>query len=201
MKETAGNREKILARALELFSARGYEGASVNEVALLAGITKPTLYYYFNSKEGLYDSLMRENYERLNTALAVAVVYNPNPSEYFADVYPVLLEVSLTYYRFASANEDFYRMALADLFQPRSSQIHVIAAKYHFRQYELLEEMFRRMSAVHKNMARKEKMLAWTYAGMVNSFISLAYNAGTPLEELMENAEAPVRQFMHGIYS
>ena len=47
------NRERILQCALELFYAKGYDAVGVQEIAQKAGITKPTLYYYFGSKYGL----------------------------------------------------------------------------------------------------------------------------------------------------
>ena len=48
------NREKILNCALELFHARGYDAVGVQEIAETAGVTKPTLYYYFRNKRGLW---------------------------------------------------------------------------------------------------------------------------------------------------
>ena len=41
------NKETIMTCALDLFYARGYDGVGVQEIADAAGITKPTLYYYF----------------------------------------------------------------------------------------------------------------------------------------------------------
>ena len=43
-------REEILKKALELFCSRGYDAVGVQEIAVCAGVTKPTLYYYFKSK-------------------------------------------------------------------------------------------------------------------------------------------------------
>jgi AcrR family transcriptional regulator len=43
---------------LELFSTRGYDATSVREICEAAGITKPTLYHFFTSKEGLYRALV-----------------------------------------------------------------------------------------------------------------------------------------------
>ncbi|MCL2265519.1 MAG: TetR/AcrR family transcriptional regulator [Treponema sp.] len=40
-------KQTIMERALELFSAKGYEGVPVSELTEVSGITKPTLYYYF----------------------------------------------------------------------------------------------------------------------------------------------------------
>jgi TetR/AcrR family transcriptional regulator len=55
-------RERLLAASLELFTCKGYAATSVREIVASARVTKPVLYYYFGSKEGLYLELMREPY-------------------------------------------------------------------------------------------------------------------------------------------
>ncbi len=53
------NRERaILDAALKVFAAQGYTGASMDAVAAEAGVTKPTLYSYFPSKESLFQAMM-----------------------------------------------------------------------------------------------------------------------------------------------
>jgi len=52
-------RARLLGSAAELFSAKGYAGTTVREIVERAGVTKPALYYYFRSKEGIYLDLMR----------------------------------------------------------------------------------------------------------------------------------------------
>jgi AcrR family transcriptional regulator len=53
------NRERaILDAALKIFAAQGYSGASMDAVAAEAGVTKPTLYSYFPSKESLFQAMM-----------------------------------------------------------------------------------------------------------------------------------------------
>lgn len=53
------NRERaILDAALKVFAAQGYTGASMEAVASEAGVTKPTLYSYFPSKESLFQAMM-----------------------------------------------------------------------------------------------------------------------------------------------
>jgi AcrR family transcriptional regulator len=53
------NRERaILDAALKVFAAQGYSGASMDAVASEAGVTKPTLYSYFPSKESLFQAMM-----------------------------------------------------------------------------------------------------------------------------------------------
>lgn len=50
--------ERILNNALDLFSQKGYDATSVREICAAAGITKPTLYHFFGSKEGVYRALV-----------------------------------------------------------------------------------------------------------------------------------------------
>ena len=53
------NRERaILDAALKVFAAQGYTGSSMDAVAAEAGVTKPTLYSYFPSKESLFQAMM-----------------------------------------------------------------------------------------------------------------------------------------------
>ena len=52
-------RERLLKEAARLFSRKGYAATTTREIVALAGVTKPVLYYYFKSKEGIYLELMR----------------------------------------------------------------------------------------------------------------------------------------------
>ncbi|RPI26887.1 MAG: TetR/AcrR family transcriptional regulator [Acidobacteria bacterium] len=51
---------RFLDAALELFSEKGYDATSVREICERAGITRPTLYYFFKSKEGIYRALIED---------------------------------------------------------------------------------------------------------------------------------------------
>lgn len=52
---------ELLAAALELFVARGYAGTRLDDVAAAAGVSKGTLYLYFENKEDLFKAVVREN--------------------------------------------------------------------------------------------------------------------------------------------
>ena len=52
-------RAAILDAALEEFTARGYEGARLDDVAKRAGVAKGTIYLYFADKEALFQDLVR----------------------------------------------------------------------------------------------------------------------------------------------
>jgi AcrR family transcriptional regulator len=56
--EEPGVKEKILESALGSFALKGYHGTSVKDIAQDAGVNKSLLFYYFNSKENLYKSIV-----------------------------------------------------------------------------------------------------------------------------------------------
>lgn len=58
-KDGEARREAILDAALEVFSALGLHGASVDRLAERAGLSKTNLLYYFPSKEELYVAVLR----------------------------------------------------------------------------------------------------------------------------------------------
>ena len=51
-------RELILEAALEVFSANGFRGSTIDQIAEAAGMSKPNLLYYFRRKEDIHETLM-----------------------------------------------------------------------------------------------------------------------------------------------
>ena len=197
--ETIDNKQKIFDTALELFSEKGFEGVGVQLLAEKSGITKPTLYYYFGNKEGVFTELLKAHYAKLNDLLEKASVYNSNIESYYEDVHPVLVKVATAYFKFAMNNEKFYKMALSALFLPQTSQAYEIVSSFNNKQYKIIGDMFSKMAKAHHNMKGREKRFCWTFIGMINTYIGLWYNKLETLSE--KTTEDVVRQFMHGIFS
>ena len=61
---------EILDAALKVFAAKGYAAARMDDIARAAGVTKGTIYLYFENKEAVFKSLVRESIG--NTVAAVA---------------------------------------------------------------------------------------------------------------------------------
>ena len=51
-------KQKILDKALELFSAQGYDSVSVGQIAKAVGIKAPSLYNHFPSKQAIFDAIV-----------------------------------------------------------------------------------------------------------------------------------------------
>lgn len=52
------NRQIILDAALEVFSTHGFRGATLDQIAAEAGLSKPNLLYYFDSKDAIHRELL-----------------------------------------------------------------------------------------------------------------------------------------------
>jgi len=57
------NRKAILDAALQVFSAFGFRGSTVDRIAERAGLSKPNLLYYFPSKEAIYLAVLENTLE------------------------------------------------------------------------------------------------------------------------------------------
>jgi TetR/AcrR family transcriptional regulator len=57
------NRQAILEAALQVFSARGFRGSTIDRIAERAGLSKPNLLYYFPSKEAIYLAVLEDTLE------------------------------------------------------------------------------------------------------------------------------------------
>ncbi len=186
------NRTNILFQALNLFAARGYEGVGVQEIVDAAGITKPTLYHYFGSKEGLLTELFSSHFTPFLKDLQGAAQYD-------GDLPMTLDRVTATYFLFARVNKDFYRMLLALIYAPPESQALKIASAFAKEPFTILEQLFLHASKDHGNMKGRHQMYAVTLIGMINNYVTLFLNGYIDItEELRRQA---LRQYMYGIYS
>jgi TetR/AcrR family transcriptional regulator len=56
--------DRILTTALDLFATKGYDATAVREICEAAGITKPTLYHFFGSKDGVFQALVQTGFQQ-----------------------------------------------------------------------------------------------------------------------------------------
>ncbi|MGP4113435.1 TetR/AcrR family transcriptional regulator [Streptomyces sp. 4N509B] len=64
--------QEIIDAAVRVFSQRGYRAAVVDEIAEMAGISKPMVYLYLGSKEGLFVACLKREAQRLVAAFREA---------------------------------------------------------------------------------------------------------------------------------
>lgn len=69
MRKSVQTKNKILTAALDEFASRGFAGTRVDQIAQVAGVNKAMIYYYFASKEELFNELIRLEMEQLKQEL------------------------------------------------------------------------------------------------------------------------------------
>lgn len=199
MVNISNNKEKILNVALELFSDRGFEAVSVNEIVQKVGVSKPTLYYFFESKEGLFKSILKKNYNKLYNRLFKVANYVPHTDSYYEDVYPVLLNIVKEHFEYVKENRNFYLLMLSFIFAPPTSQTSIMSIEYYREHYKIIKDLFKDISKIHKNIIGKEEESATSFLAVINSEIALWLHGKEELSE--ERASSIVHQFMHGVFA
>ncbi|MFJ5529454.1 TetR/AcrR family transcriptional regulator [Streptomyces sp. NPDC093261] len=65
--------QQMMDAAVQIFARRGYTAASMDEIAELAGVSKPLVYLYLNSKEDLFTACIRREAAALTAAVRSGV--------------------------------------------------------------------------------------------------------------------------------
>lgn len=73
VKPRIDRREAMLDAALEVFAREGYDGGSIDDIARMAGVAKPTVYNHFGDKSGLFVETIRRGAERANARVDAVV--------------------------------------------------------------------------------------------------------------------------------
>jgi TetR/AcrR family transcriptional regulator len=102
---------RILGTALDLFAVKGYDATSVREICEAAGITKPTLYYFFGSKDGVFQALVSGGFVQYRTMVDAALA-TPGPFRHRAKV------LARAMFESASAKPKFWRFMHSVIWAP-----------------------------------------------------------------------------------
>lgn len=79
----------ILKKALELFSTKGYDSVSVAEIAKAVGIKAPSLYNHYESKQAIFDAIVKdtaEQYDKFTSGINVHVGNAKEDKDVFSDI-------------------------------------------------------------------------------------------------------------------
>lgn len=66
-------KRKIFETSLKLFSEKGYDATSIEEITATVGVAKGTLYYHFNSKEEIFNFLVEEGMKLLINSIEIKI--------------------------------------------------------------------------------------------------------------------------------
>jgi AcrR family transcriptional regulator len=97
--EDGDKRRQIIKGAMEAFLDKGFDAASMSEIARMAGVSKGTLYVYFRSKEELFDAIVSESCK-----VQAAQVFELDPNDH--DVAAALTRTGILYATIMCRPED-----------------------------------------------------------------------------------------------
>jgi TetR/AcrR family transcriptional regulator len=112
-------RQAILDRSAELFSAHGYDRASMNKIAEACGVSKANLYHYYKDKEGLLFDVIRFHLKELLEVVEAADHPNLPPEARLRGLIAALLEA----YRDADSQHNVQISSMRFLPQERQAEL------------------------------------------------------------------------------
>ena len=119
-----------------LFADRGCDQAGVQETVEATGLTKPTLYHFFGSKNGLLETLFQEYAVALDRNVQEAAAYQ-------GDLTNTLDRIAAAYIEFSIHEPLAYRFELALYFAPRNNPARAVAVNHYVRRQTIIEGVFR----------------------------------------------------------
>lgn len=194
MTEIKDNRQELIRCALELFSKKGFDGTSTMEIVNAAGVTKPTMYHYFGSKEGLLDEILRLYYHRFIDDLQHAVSLPE-------DIALTFFRLAKVYFDTAVANIDFFRFRAGMMLRVGEDAAYLAAKDFIQKEADIIRGFFDSAAKTAGNIRGKEDLCTITFVGTVNSTISAYLHSG---DEKLLSDDTIYRlrqQFLYGIYS
>lgn len=101
-------KRRIFNTAIKLFSERGYDNASVEDITAIAGVAKGSLYYHFPKKEDIFDMLLNDGMELLRKSIEIKTKDCETALEKIKAVILIEIKVIVKY-------EDFLNVVLSQI--------------------------------------------------------------------------------------
>lgn len=115
-KAPEGSAAHIARVAARLFADRGFDATSVREIVEASGVTKPTLYYHFGSKQGLAEALLTRPMAEFIASLRALL-------EHELDPLALLRGMFATHIDFITTEPDRGRLLYVIAFGPQNSSL------------------------------------------------------------------------------
>ncbi len=98
-------RERIIQKAVELFSEKGFHGTSMRDIAGASECSLPTLYYHYKSKNELFEEIVINRFLHITEMMNKRIDFTASAEEIYLQVYRSRKELQ-------GFDRDVYKMAL-----------------------------------------------------------------------------------------
>ncbi|MDY3250095.1 MAG: helix-turn-helix domain-containing protein [Candidatus Choladocola sp.] len=190
------NKMLLMQCAKELFYAKGYDAVGVQEIVDRAGLTKPTLYYYFGSKLGLLKTLLETKLQEFDLLVEESMKMDQ-------DIRATLYWLAKTYCNFFDKDREFYMLMMALFYSARENEAYQAIKPYVTAFYDNVVEAFENASDQLGNMNGRQRQFAIGFTGTINHFLLLQCEADPEHKKEISEQQIInlVNQFMYGIFT
>ena len=120
MKRTQKNpKQKILGAALKEFASKGYGGARMDKIAKRAKMNKAMLFYYFSSKNNLYQTVVKQAFSKVFPQMELFIQSEITP-DLFLEKFPAI------HFQFLAKNQDLMKIISFDLLHNHKNLTRII---------------------------------------------------------------------------
>ena len=194
-------KQKILEKALELFSARGYDAVSVGEIAKAVGIKAPSLYNHFPGKQAIFDAILETtsaHYQKDTADISVHVQDSQKDIPVFSHISEELLVEKVRQIFLYSLHDktisQFRRMMTLEQF--RSPELAALfSERYVDRMIAYHAGIFRSLIAGGEIRDEDPDTLAWMYVSPVITLLSVCDRQPEREAESLAKLDAHVKLF------
>ena len=200
-------KQRILDKALELFSAQGDDAVSMGQIAAAVGIKAPSLYNHFPGKQAIFDALVASTaaqYEADTDKLDIHVQNAAQDIPVFTEITEdALFEKVRQIFEYSLHNETISRFRrMMSIEQFRSPEL---AALYSTRYVERVVRyhagIFRALIAAGEIAAEEPEALAMLYVAPVLTLIGVCDRQPEREGECLQKLRTHVRLFFRMVHS
>ena len=199
-------RQSILDKALELFSAKGYDSVSVGEIAKAVGIKAPSLYNHFPSKQAIFDAIVESTavqYEVDTDKIDIHVQNVQKDIPVFTEITAeALFEKVRQIFEYSLNNETisrFRRMMTIEQF--RSPELAALySRRYVERVLDYHAGIFRALISAGEITAENPDALAMLYVSPILTLIGICDRQPERERECLEKLQDHVRLFFSMVH-
>ena len=206
MMKQEDTKQKILDKALELFSARGYDSVSVDQIARAVGIKAPSLYNHFPSKQAIFDAIVESTAAQYETDTDKICIHVQNAAQdvpaFTKITDEILFEKVRQIFEYSLHNDTisrFRRMMTIEQF--RSPELAALySGRYVERVLEYHAGIFRALIAAGEITAEDPDALAMLYVSPVLTLIGICDRQPERESECLEKLQKHVRLFFRMVH-
>lgn len=185
-------RKCILEAAIRLFSDKGYEQTSIEELAREAGIGKGTVYSYFETKRDIVRAFCEDQLEYTRNELTATT--NPQTS-----LKEQLLVIFMAEFRHVTANKEFGRLFLQEKVFPREHYT-VDDQEMQNRYFELLYPIYEKAQRRGELNSELELLhISGHFYSLYLLILSCWYNGMIATEDIAHSMEVLIEQAINGL--